>query len=101
MRSIHHKVDGNLRVDTDLEIFGMIDGDLTVAPGGTVHLLGMCTGDVIIEIQGHLRLDGTVIGNVTNRGGEIVVLGTIRGILREEAGVTTVAPGAVVGGTRS
>lgn len=101
MRAIDQKIEGDLALDDEVDLRGMVDGNLTISAGASVSLHGMCTGNVVVEEGGVLNLHGMVLGDVINAGGDLDVRGMIRGILRERSGSTSVDAGAVIGGRES
>jgi cytoskeletal protein CcmA (bactofilin family) len=108
------------RVEQSVDLSLRHEGDLVVAAGGHLRVLGVVVGDVEVERDGRLKVRGLVTGNVQVRsGGRAEVTGTVNGRVTVEprgaltvAGVVTVAveeaegarvrwrPGAVVAGER-
>lgn len=98
MKNEHGKIDGDLRVQEEFNLHGMVTGSVRVDPRGILRLHGMVSRDLVLEPSSHADLYGMVIGNVVNRGGHLRVFGMINGALHHEAGETLVHPGAVVQG---
>ncbi len=73
---------GDLRLETDLALNGMVAGDLIVEPGATVTLKGMVTGAV------------------SNQGGNLMIYGMVNGPLHRDGGSTTVDADAMIRGRR-
>lgn len=97
----HGKIEGDLVVDSNLTLHGMVTGSITVVNGGFLALHGMCCHNLVVERGARVELHGTVSGNVLNRGGQLDVHGTVAGhVHTERDGDTSIAPNAVVrGGT--
>ncbi len=55
----------------------MYDGDLVMDRDGSVS--GMIAGDVIVPSGREVRISGMVSGRIINHGGEVRTLGIIRG----------------------
>lgn len=93
----HGKVEGDIRLDYELTLYGMVTGNITVVHGGALMLHGMCCENLTIEKGAHAYLHGTVGGNVLNRGGHLEVYGTVGGYVHTtEDGDTFIDPDAVV-----
>jgi cytoskeletal protein CcmA (bactofilin family) len=97
MTEEHGKIDGDLSVEGDFVLHGMVTGTVTVNDGGDLVLNGMVR-DLVITPGGRCVLHGTVANNVVNRGGMLAIFGTINGALDTTDGSTTIDPGAVIGG---
>lgn len=69
---------------------GVIEGDVSVAPGTSLCLNGMITGNLTVEPDATCELRGTVVGSVINAGGELQVYGLIQGSLVRQGGRTVV-----------
>ena len=59
MKTIRGKIDGDLNVDDEVCVRGMVAGTITVQTGGQLDLRGMCCTDLIIE-------PGTVVSGTTH-----------------------------------
>lgn len=68
----------------DLQLYGIINGTLTVGRGGYASINGMVDQLVLVD-GGGARLDGMCNGSVHNRGGELVIAGTVCGHLSGHA----------------
>jgi cytoskeletal protein CcmA (bactofilin family) len=55
---------GKITIEADIEIAGMVVGDVTVPSGRTMCLSGMVSGDVIVESIGCAIIRGMVNGCV-------------------------------------
>ena len=89
-------VEGNLRVDGALVLFGTVTGSATVVAGGSLRLSGTVLGDLVVEAGGEAVLGESVRGDAVNRGGLLEVYGAVYGALHREAGTTLVDPDAFV-----
>jgi hypothetical protein len=49
MRIFHTKIEGDLQVNEDLVLHGMVTGSIVVLAGGVLTLEGMCNGDITVE----------------------------------------------------
>jgi hypothetical protein len=91
MRRIEGKFSGPLQIREDTSFHGMIDGDVSVAPGVTLLAHGKIAGDLDIGEGATVELRGMVAGSSLNRG-TLKVYGVVRGFMRdEEGGQTTIA----------
>lgn len=97
----HGEIEGDVLIDSDLTLHGMVTGNITVINGGFLALHGMCCQNLVVERGGQVYLHGTVSGNVLNRGGHLEVHGTVSGyVYTAKDSSTFIAPNAVVkGGT--
>ncbi len=86
------RISGNLETDGDIQIEGIVDGDvktmkLTIAPAAIVN--GAISGDTI-------RVDGTVNGEITGRVVELGKSAKVTGDIVHE--ILSIAAGAFVHG---
>lgn len=70
---------------------GMAVGTVTVPEGIALELNGTPTRDLLVDSGGRARIRGTVVGVVVNRGGDVVIYGTV-GAVRDLAGTTSSMP---------
>lgn len=96
MRIEKGEIRGNLEIDDDFTLLGMVTGNITVLDGGTLELNGTCHRDLIVEKGATVSLNGTVKGNVHNRGGRLEVYGIIDGRLHKEAGESFIDDRAII-----
>ncbi len=94
------KVEGAMRVETDLEFAGLVAGPVTVASGATLHLTGMAAS-LWVEPGATAVVRGTVTDAALNAGGHLEIYGTV-GSTRDVAAsaLTQIMPGAIVDGIR-
>ncbi|HAV1600049.1 TPA: hypothetical protein JG832_000895 [Enterobacter hormaechei subsp. xiangfangensis] len=90
------KHESNLVLDDDLELSGMICGDLVVSDGCRADVRGMVTGRIIVEKGGILTLHGMVSNGLTNNGGDVEIFGFVTGGLNEVAGTTIIHPNSKI-----
>jgi cytoskeletal protein CcmA (bactofilin family) len=90
------KIESPLLVEDDFALYGMAVKGVTVRPGGLLRMYGTVVGDVVVEREARAEIDGTVHGDLINRGGTVNLRGTLRGRVRTEGGTTNVDPNAVV-----
>ncbi|WP_431231423.1 hypothetical protein ACQ856_17770 [Mycolicibacterium psychrotolerans] len=88
---------GDVRVASGgkLLLVGVITGTLTVESGGYANIIG-AVGGLVVEPGARVKLPGLCMGEATNNGGEFVVKGKVNGDLHGRS-VTTVMPGAKIG----
>ncbi len=72
-------IHGGLTVTDEMRFGGLIDGNVTVRPGGNFILGGIVTGDLTVEPGGELTVHGMVKGNIRNLGGKVNVTGIVDG----------------------
>lgn len=99
MKTEHGKIEGNIRVEGNLDLYGMVTGNAFVAPGGALELHGMVCQDLILAEGSVVNLYGTVSASVYNRGGDLHVYGSIGGSLHRQDGNTVIDPDAVIKGS--
>lgn len=79
MKTITNKIEGNLLVDGEVVLRGMVTGDVTVAAGGSLDLFGMVSGNLILCRHSKTVVRGMVCGDLINQGGSVKVLGMVNG----------------------
>jgi cytoskeletal protein CcmA (bactofilin family) len=75
----HGKIEGDISLDYELTLHGMVTGNVTIVSGGALVLHGMCCQNLIVQKGAKAYLHGTVGGNALNRGGTLEVYGTVGG----------------------
>ena len=98
MKQVSGMINGDYTVHGKLDLTGMVSGTVRVASDGSFHLHGTVTKDLILETGSRAALDGTVTGNVINRGGRLELRGSVGGSVRHESGETLISPKALVEG---
>jgi cytoskeletal protein CcmA (bactofilin family) len=100
MKKIEGKFSGPVHIREDTSFHGMIDGDVSVAPGVTLLAHGKIAGNLDIGDGATVELRGMVAGSSLNRG-DLKVYGVVRGFMRdEEGGQTTMVDTIESGGER-
>ncbi|HVL57264.1 MAG TPA: hypothetical protein VM491_12215 [Burkholderiaceae bacterium] len=97
MRQDNRKLDGDLAVDESLEFSGLLGGSIRVVSGGSLRLTGECVGDLSVEPGGHAVIEGTVGGDVINRG-IVEIRGAVKGKVASRGGTLIRAPDALIRG---
>jgi hypothetical protein len=99
MRHEDGKVDGDLIVADELNMQGIVTGNITVRPSGSLTLNGMCGGNLVIEGGASAAVRGMVSGSVLNKGGQLSLDGLVIGSANCQEGETTFGPDTkVIGG---
>lgn len=99
MQQIHDKVTGPITIREDTELFGQINGDVTLESGIDLLVRGQLNGHLtvrpkaIASIFGQLNGDAWVEGRLTVWG---MVSGSVRRVA--DAEVQVFADGAIAGG---
>lgn len=70
---------GDMVMDRDGRLSGMVAGDVVVRSGCDVGISGMVAGDVYVEAGARARISGMVSGRVLNDGGVVRVSGMVGG----------------------
>lgn len=96
MRVVSGVINDDLLICDEIRMDGIATGNVSVAPGGILHLYGMCVKDLRVNAGGTAKLMGMVKGNVINDGGILEVAGTVHGSVSTSKGQTTVSSQAVV-----
>src|SRR4051794_25360640 len=98
MREETGMIDGDVQLASDLRLTGTIAGTTEVGPGAYLILDGTIDDDLILDLGSQVDLNGTVVGDVYNRGGNLHIAGTVLGSVYREAGYTAIGPGAAIEG---
>ena len=98
MKAEHGKIEGNVIVNEEWSLFGMVTGNISIQTGGQLYLHGMCCENVVLYEGSRVFIYGIVTGNVYNRGGYLEVYGMIIGNLHDEEGKTYVDNKAIIHG---
>jgi len=80
MDTISHKITGDLRVNCDTQLLGMVTGSVTVEAPNTFILLGMVGKDLIAEQNSVVIINGMVAGTVINKGADLKINGVVGGL---------------------
>jgi len=97
MREIFDKIDGDLFIEEDTRLLGMVTGSVTVIAPNHFVLQGMVCRDLIAQQGTTVDVHGTVVGAVVNHGADIEIAGVI-GSLQENKGASAarIIDGAVI-----
>ena len=96
MRNINGKINGDLCLNDNAEIHGMVTGTITVLSGVTLFLYGLCGKNLIVEKNAKTIVHGMVSGNIENRGGNLEVYGLVVGRVLEISGITLIDKNALI-----
>jgi len=100
MQSENGMLKGDIQVEHDLQLNGMVTGSVTVLRGAHFRLNGTACKDLIVEAGSSAEVNGRVSGNVVNVGGDLVIRGVIDGSLKTVSGSTQTDPSARIGSER-
>jgi len=92
----HGKIEGNLQVQKEFNLHGLVTGNIIVLSGGILHLHGLCGGNVYVEKDGVAYIHGTISKHLENRGGYVEVWGSIAGNVFTLDGETKIDDDAVI-----
>lgn len=96
MKIIKNKIMGDVTLNQDTELHGMIDGSTIVEENISLKLHGTITGNLILHKNSTVLLHGTVNGDVINKGGLLNIFGVINGQLIRKDGKTMVDSKAII-----
>lgn len=97
MKYENGEISGDLVVEQDSTLNGMVNGNVTVKPNVSLVLNGICIGDLTLESNSDVDVSGIVQGNINNTGGTLKINGIVQGDIAD-AGSTVVSEGARVNG---
>jgi cytoskeletal protein CcmA (bactofilin family) len=89
---------GDLTIDDNLTITGIVFGNIIVQPNALMNVNGIVNGTIEVQTNAKVKIYGVINGNVKNEGGFLSVLGTVNGMVFENAGITKIHPKAIVTG---
>jgi cytoskeletal protein CcmA (bactofilin family) len=99
MREERGQIAGDVTVSDEMELWGNVGGDVTVANGGKFYLRGAIYGNLSVEPGGRVHIFGQVKGDVTiHKKTKLVHSGVIGGDLINDGGRLYVDRTAKVGG---
>lgn len=75
------RIDGSIRLDRDVQFYGVITGSLTVPKGRTFELHGTVLHDLIVEPGAVVVVYGSVAGLLQNKGGDVRVFGVVGSVM--------------------
>lgn len=99
MREERGQIAGDVVVSDEMELWGNVGGNVTVANGGKFYLRGAIYGNMVVEPGGRVHIFGQIKGDVTiHKKTKLVHSGVIGGDLINEGGRLYVDRTAKVGG---
>lgn len=99
MRKVENgKIEGDFLVQDDFTLNGMVTGTMTVAPGASLYLHGMCCRDLVISEGATAVVMGTVAGDLKNEG-VVELRGVVQGSVFSRGAHFQSSPSAVVRGS--
>jgi len=75
------RIDGSIRLDRDVQFYGVITGSLTVPRGRTFELHGTVLHDLVVEAGAVVVVYGSVAGLLKNKGGDVRVFGVVGSVM--------------------
>ena len=99
MKLENGKIEGDLVVSEDLQLNGMVTGNIIVTDSAKLLLNGMCLGSVHIEGDSTAIVHGIVQENIENSNGTLHVYGTVNGDVISGSGETKISSEARVCGS--
>jgi hypothetical protein len=97
MEAIEHAIAGDMFLDHDVRLYGIVTGSVTVPDGMHLDLEGLVGHDLIVLEGGEAVVDGVVVGDLINRGGSVVVHGAVEGHIVDQGGEIELDQAAIVG----
>ncbi|WP_019277229.1 polymer-forming cytoskeletal protein [Vibrio coralliilyticus] len=91
-------ISGDLTVEEELTLNGMVTGNIVVLDEAKLILNGTCNGSLEIQNGSEVDISGVVQGDINNLGGILRINGVVQGDV-SDAGTTVVSEGAEVKGT--
>lgn len=88
-RNIRNKIEGNILITTDTNLYGMIEGNVTVNKGVIFNIYGSLIGNLMIQKDSVVYLYGSLHGNINNRG-FLEIHGFVRGNIFPPDGKTVI-----------
>ena len=90
MKTEHGKIEGDVVVEDEQTLHGIITGNAFIKEGGKLFLHGILHHDLVLEKGGEAYIYGLVAGNAVNKGGRLEIYGTVCGKIIKESGKTDV-----------
>ncbi|ADT92961.1 MULTISPECIES: hypothetical protein [Shewanella] len=97
MKSEHGQIQGDIEINSEIEMHGQFTGHVIVGNGGYLILFGQAAQSLTVELGAVVEILGMVVGDVINNGGKVSITGTIIGKVIEHAGETNISPSASIG----
>lgn len=96
MKIIRGKIEGNIILDEDTQLYGLMVGSIAIPADILLELHGMIVGNLTLEVNSTAYLHGMVNGDVINKGGHLEIFGIINGKIIRRGGETVVDSAAIV-----
>ena len=96
MQDFHGMHTGDLRLENDMDLYGMVVGNVVVPTGKYLILHGMITGDLKIESGARMVVHGMVQGAVLNLGGDVTIFGMVEIVDDQGPTKTKIMAGAMI-----
>ena len=96
MLIIQERVEGDTNIELDTVLNGIVVGSVTIFPCAKLHVNGMITGNLFLQSDSAVTLNGVVNGDVVNSGGVLAILGIVNGKVERKGGRTDIDKGAIV-----
>jgi cytoskeletal protein CcmA (bactofilin family) len=88
------KIEGDLNVEQNYQLDGIVTGSVTVETGVHFQLNGTVNKDVVLLDGSSAQINGTVHGSVINKGGVVRIKGVVGGAVQGDA---EISPNAIIG----
>lgn len=96
MKVIRDKIEGDIVIKEDTNLYGMIVGLTIVSENTLLQLNGMIIGDLVLKEDSKVFLNGMVNGDIVNKGGHLEIFGMVNGKVVRKKGKTTIDSQAIV-----
>lgn len=96
MPYIRDRINHDVTLTESTQLYGMINGTVTVLEKINFQLHGIVTGNLILKKHAEVYVHGTVNGDITNEGGILVVFGNVDGTITTKDGKTSIDANAKV-----
>ncbi|WP_019554748.1 hypothetical protein [Propionispira raffinosivorans] len=100
MIEIKNLVEGDIKVNEDTKISGMLNGNAFVSSNKRLDVNGILNGDVYISPSAQVYIYGIVDGVIENRGGHLEVFGVVKKFILDKKGETEIHTNAIVSGKK-
>jgi len=96
MKIIENKIIGDVTLNQDTELYGMIVGSTIIEENILLKLHGTITGNLILHKKSTVLHHGTVNGDVINEGGFLNIFGVVDGQVVRKDGNTVINSKAII-----
>lgn len=97
MKIINNNVNGDITIDKETNLTGMITGNILVKESSIFIVQGVINGSITVEAKSILKVYGTVNGDIINDG-KCEISGIINGKLIKREGVFSINDNALIKG---